>query len=229
MFKILRFLRSSKCSKTTVELTFTTQKANACSPWTGCSVFGWKYHFWVNLVQKIKNCLFKLKFGTWTNSNMQNYLVMFTFPFSTGNNFFGKFGQKNENCPFDQKIGTKTNLNMQNSMVVYTFSVLNQKNPFWANVVQKIKIASLSWNLVPRLIRICRIQWWCSLFLFLTINILLRQIWSKNSKLFVQSKIWYKDKFEYAEFNGCVHFICFRLEIAIVFGQIWSKKSKLSV
>ena len=52
--KIMRFLRSSKCSKTTVELTFTTQKASACSPWTACSVFDWKYPFWVNWVQKLK-------------------------------------------------------------------------------------------------------------------------------------------------------------------------------
>ena len=28
-----------KMCKTTVEVTFTTQKANACSPWTACSVF----------------------------------------------------------------------------------------------------------------------------------------------------------------------------------------------
>ena len=32
--------RSSKRLKTTVELTFTTQKAS--SPWTTCSVFDWK-------------------------------------------------------------------------------------------------------------------------------------------------------------------------------------------
>ena len=43
---------------------------------------------------------------------------------------------------------------MQNSVVVFSFSVLDRKNPFWANLVQKIKIVSLSWNLVPRLIRI---------------------------------------------------------------------------
>ena len=41
MFKIMRFLRSSKSLKTTVELTFTTQKANACDPWAPCSVFDW--------------------------------------------------------------------------------------------------------------------------------------------------------------------------------------------
>ena len=55
---------------------------------------------------------------------------------------------------------------MQNSIVVFTFSVLHWKHPFWANLVHKIKIINLSWNLVPRLIWIYRIQWLYSLFLF---------------------------------------------------------------
>ena len=46
----MKFLKSSKCSKTTVELTFTVQETNACSPWTAYSVSDWKYPFWVNLV-----------------------------------------------------------------------------------------------------------------------------------------------------------------------------------
>ena len=50
----MRSLKSSKCLKTTVELTFTTQKTNACSPWTACSVFDLKYLFWANLVEKRK-------------------------------------------------------------------------------------------------------------------------------------------------------------------------------
>ena len=57
ILKIVRFLRSLKCSETTVELMLTTQKANAYSPWTACSVFD----FWVNLA-KTENCQFKLKF-----------------------------------------------------------------------------------------------------------------------------------------------------------------------
>ena len=32
MFKIIRYLRSSECLKTTAELMFTTQKANTSSP-----------------------------------------------------------------------------------------------------------------------------------------------------------------------------------------------------
>ena len=38
----------------------------------------------------------------------------------------------------------------------------------------QIEIVSLSWNLVARTIRIWRIQWWCSLFLFSTRNTLFR-------------------------------------------------------
>ena len=45
------------------QLTFTTQKANAWSPWTACSVFDWKYPFHVNLI-KTEKCQFKLKFGS---------------------------------------------------------------------------------------------------------------------------------------------------------------------
>ena len=37
---------------------------------------------------------------------------------------------------------------------------------FRVNLVQKLKIISLSWNFVHRLTQICRIPWWCSLFLF---------------------------------------------------------------
>ena len=33
-------------------------------------------------------------------------------------------------------------------------------------MVWKIKIVSFRWNLIPRLLPICRIKWWCSLFLF---------------------------------------------------------------
>ena len=55
---------------------------------------------------------------------------------------------------------------------------------FWANLVQKIKIVSLSWNLKLSLSWICRIQLWCELFLFWTRNILFGKIWSQNSKLF---------------------------------------------
>ena len=51
-------------------------------------------------------------------------------------------------------------------MMVFTFFVFDRRCSFLANLVQKIKIVSLRINLIPRLIRTCRIQWWRSLFLF---------------------------------------------------------------
>ena len=92
---------------------------------------------------------------------------------------------KNQNCQIKLKFGTQTNSNMENSMVVFTFSGLNQKHFFWVNLVQKIKIVSLSWILVPRLIRICRIQLRCSLFLYQTMNTFFEELWSSKSKLSV--------------------------------------------
>ena len=55
------------------------------------------------------------------------------------------------------KSGTWTNLNMQNSVAMLNVSVFYWNDPFWRNLVQLIKIVRLSWNLVPRLIRIRRI------------------------------------------------------------------------
>ena len=129
MFQNWRSLRSSKCFKTTVELTFATQKANACSPWTACSVFDWEYIFWVNLVQKTQTYQLKLEICTQTNSNMQNSMVMFNFLFSTGNTSLGKFGPKIQNGQFELKFGTKINfnLNMRNSVMMLPYSVFDWK------------------------------------------------------------------------------------------------------
>ena len=80
---------------------------------------------------------------------------------------------------------------MQNSLVGFAFAVLVQKYRFWENFVQKIKIVSLSWDLVLRLIPICRIQWGCSRFLVLILNTFFGHTWSKNLKFFVQSENWY--------------------------------------
>ena len=90
--------------------------------------------------------------------------------------FLGKFGPKNQNDQFKVKLDTWTYSNMQNSMVMFTFFVFDRKYLFWANLVQNVKIISLSRNLVPILIRICKIQWCCWLFSFLTKNVLFGQI-----------------------------------------------------
>ena len=106
---------------------------------------------------------FKIVSLSWnSNSNIQNSVVMFTFSVFS---FLAKLGPKNQNYQFKLKLGTWTNSNMQNSMVELILFVVDWKYPFWTNLVQKIKIGSLSLKLVPRLIWKCRIRW-CSLFLF---------------------------------------------------------------
>ena len=47
----------------------------------------------------------KMKFGTKTNSNMQNTMVMLTLPvFDRKDTFLGKFAQKNLNCLLNMKL-----------------------------------------------------------------------------------------------------------------------------
>ena len=43
------------------------------------SVLDWKYHFWVTLLQKKRNCNFKLECRTKADLNMQNSVVKLTF------------------------------------------------------------------------------------------------------------------------------------------------------
>ena len=76
---------------------------------------------------------------------------------------------------------------MQSSTAVFAFSVLDQKHPFWATLVQKIKIVTLSRNLVPRLIGICRIQWWFLLFLFFTRIILFGKLGKQRAVIVAKS------------------------------------------
>ena len=44
------------------------------------------------------------------------------------------------------------------------FFFCDRKCPLCANLVQNVKIISLSWNLVSSLLRICRVQWFFPLF-----------------------------------------------------------------
>ena len=58
--------------------------------------------------------------------------------------FLDKLSPKNQNCQFKLKFGTNTKLYLQNSMALFTFSVLDRKYYFWTNLVQKIKLFTLS-------------------------------------------------------------------------------------
>ena len=72
-------------------------------------------------------------------------MFLFTFPvLDLKHPFLRKFGTKYRNWLVKLKFGTETNSNMQKSMVFFTCSVLDWKHGFQENLVQKVKIASLS-------------------------------------------------------------------------------------
>ena len=56
-------MRSLRCLKRMVELTFTTQKANACFPWTACC-FQLEIPFFGKFGPKTQTYQLKLKFCT---------------------------------------------------------------------------------------------------------------------------------------------------------------------
>ena len=129
------------------------------------SVLDRKQPFWVNLIQKTR--IVSLSWNLvpqliWI-CRIQWWCSLFRFWLEIP--FLDKLGPQNQNCQCKLKFGTQSNSNMQNAMTVFTFSILDGKHSFWAHLVQKLEIVSVSWNLVPRLIRICRIEWRCYFFL----------------------------------------------------------------
>ena len=156
-------------------------------------VFEWKCTFWENLVQKIKIVTLCWNLVPTLIRICRTHCCYSLFGFWVEIPFLGKFGPKSQNSHFKLKFGTYTSSNIQNSMVMFTLFVFDRKYPFWANSVQNIKILTLSWNLVPTLIRTCRIQWRCSFSLFLIGNNFFGQIWSKKSKVSFYVEIWYVD------------------------------------
>ena len=74
-----------------------------------------------------------------------------------------------ENCFEKSKLFVEAEI--WNSMVELGwwfsfFSFLDRKYPSWVNLVQKFKISSLSWNLIPRLFRIYKFAGDVRLFSF---------------------------------------------------------------
>ena len=88
--------------------------------------------------------------------------------------------------------------------------------PFLSKFGPKNQNVCIGW-MVPSLLQICWIWWWCSLFCFeQEISFLRAKLSPKKSKLAVQAEIWYVDYFKHAESDCVVHFVCFRLEILIL-------------
>ena len=145
------------------------------------SVFARKNPIWANLVKKkYQNCRCKLRFGIYS------FIIFWDFPmFSIEWQPSAKSPppkmkapptleensrkieieslppcttpHENQSQPQIPREPPQTNPNTQNSIAMPTFSAPDWKYPPRKNLDQKIKIVSLSWNLVPRLIQMCRI------------------------------------------------------------------------
>ena len=126
----------------------------------------WKYPFWVNLVQKnwIANFSWNLIPRLIWISSIQYWCSLFLFLVACIL-FLRNLFQKIKIVWRSWKFRVENNSNMQNSMVIFIFYFLDWKYPSWVNLFHKFKIVSLSWNILPRLFWICKIRWWCSLFL----------------------------------------------------------------
>ena len=82
------------------------------------------------------SCQCKLKFGTWTNPNLQNSMVVLNFfRFRLEVPFLRKSDRKYQTRQFNLKFGIYTNSNMENSMVmcIFTFFALQvlSKKSIW--------------------------------------------------------------------------------------------------
>ena len=99
---------------------------------------------------KNRNCQFKLKIDTQTNSNIKNSIVMFIcLCFRPEVYFFLEICSKTKNSLLKLKFRTQIQLNMQNSMVIFIFLV--RKYPFCVNMIQKFKRFILRRSLVSTL------------------------------------------------------------------------------
>ena len=101
-------------------------------------------------------------------------------------------------------------------MLLFTSPLLDQKYHSGENFFQTLKFNCFKWNLVPRPIPPCKVQWRCIAFLFSTRNPLFGQICSKKPKLSVETELLHLKLLEEPEFNSGVHFFCFWVEVRIL-------------
>ena len=110
--------------------------------------------FLVNLVQKVQNVSWSWNLITKLIRICRIQWCVHFFWFRLRKTFLSKFDPKTSNCLFKVKYGTKPSSNTPNLMVMFIFSCVLLEIPFWINLILKIKVVSLSWNLVPEIIQL---------------------------------------------------------------------------
>ena len=145
--------------------------------WVGILLFG-------KFGPEHKNCDFKLKFGTYTNSGMHNSVVMFIlFVFDWKYRFSENLVQKIKIVTLCRNLVPTLILPCRIELCHSRFLFLNGNTIFGQNWSENIKIVTLCRNLVPTLILPCRIELCHSRFLFLSGNTIFGQNWSKSIKI----------------------------------------------
>ena len=91
-----------------------------------------------------QNFQFRLNFGTQTNLNMQNSMMMFTSPVFDRKYLFGQICSKKSKFSISAEIQYLDQFEYAEFNDGVHFSVFDRKYHFQANLVQKIKIFSLS-------------------------------------------------------------------------------------
>ena len=78
---------------------------------------------------------------------------------------------------------------MWNSIMMLTFSVFDRKYLSWTNLGQKFQIVCSKWNLIQRLIWVCKTEWLCLFHLFYNVFI----SFGRSIRMFVIVFIEYVD------------------------------------
>ena len=73
---------------------------------------------------------------------------------------------------------------MRNSMMISLFLFLT------ISLIHKFKIVCSKWNLIQRLIWICKIQWWCLFYLFHNVLISFRRSNQMCVDVFIECVVW---------------------------------------
>ena len=131
--------------------------------------------------------------------------------------FLGRSGPQKRDCQFRLRFCSD----------IFLFGTGNTL--FLGKLVQKIKIVSLSWNVVPRLILICQIKWWVHCFYFRSKTLFWGKFGLKNQNCQFKLKLYLLLSLIQVCRIQCWCSLFLFLTGNTLFGQIWSKNSNLSV
>ena len=129
-------------------------------------IFNQNALFWVNLLKQVKIIILSSNSAPTIIRICTIQLWCLHFLFLITNTVFGQMWSQKSKLSVSAQIWHVDYFEyVEQWCSLVSFSIRNAI--FEQLSSKKVKIISLSWNSVPTIIPICRIQWWCSFFLFL--------------------------------------------------------------